>query len=205
MRRDGELSPVHTRDLVVGDVVALGGGDRVPADLTLVVSERCSFDESTLTGESEPVFRATGTPVLAGTFVVEGEAEGVVKATGARTRLAGIAALTTSVRRPPGQLDKEIQRIVRTLAFVSVGVGAVFFAVSLLVGISWTNAFLFAVGITVALVPEGLLPTVTLSLAMGAQRMARSDALVRNLEAVETLGATTFICTDKAGLSPRTR
>ncbi|NHU44146.1 cation-transporting P-type ATPase [Rhodococcus sp. A14] len=199
VRRDGELSPVHTRDLVVGDVVALGGGDRVPADLTLVVSERCSFDESTLTGESEPVFRATGTPVLAGTFVVEGEAEGVVTATGARTRLAGIAALTTSVRRPPGQLDKEIQRIVRTLAFVSVGVGAVFFAVSLLVGISWTNAFLFAVGITVALVPEGLLPTVTLSLAMGAQRMARSDALVRNLEAVETLGATTFICTDKTG------
>ncbi|QRE78955.1 cation-transporting P-type ATPase [Rhodococcus ruber] len=199
VRRDGALRTVDARDLVVGDVVVLTGGDRVPADLTLVVAGRCTFDESTLTGESEPVLRTAGAAVFAGTFVAEGESEGIVTATGANTRLAGIAALTTSVRRPPGPLDREIQRIVRTLAFGSVGVGAVFFAVSLLVGISWQDAFLFAVGITVALVPEGLLPTVTLSLAMGAQRMARDNALVRNLEAVETLGATTFVCTDKTG------
>ncbi|AWH01355.1 cation-translocating P-type ATPase [Rhodococcus ruber] len=199
VRRDGALRTVDARDLVVGDVVVLTGGDRVPADLILVVAGRCTFDESTLTGESEPVLRTAGAAVFAGTFVAEGESEGIVTATGANTRLAGIAALTTSVRRPPGPLDREIQRIVRTLAFGSVGVGAVFFAVSLLVGISWQDAFLFAVGITVALVPEGLLPTVTLSLAMGAQRMARDNALVRNLEAVETLGATTFVCTDKTG------
>ncbi|USC15199.1 cation-transporting P-type ATPase [Rhodococcus aetherivorans] len=199
VRRDGAVRTVDARDLVVGDVVVLTGGDRVPADLTLAVAGRCTFDESTLTGESEPVLRTAGAAVFAGTFVAEGESEGIVTATGANTRLAGIAALTTSVRRPPGPLDLEIQRIVRTLAFGSVGVGAVFFAVSLLVGISWQDAFLFAVGITVALVPEGLLPTVTLSLAMGAQRMARDNALVRNLEAVETLGSTTFICTDKTG------
>ncbi|MEZ7237406.1 cation-transporting P-type ATPase [Rhodococcus sp. GXMU-t2271] len=205
VRRDGALRTVDARDLVVGDVVVLTGGDRVPADLTLVVAGRCTFDESTLTGESEPVLREAGAVVFAGTFVAEGESEGVVTATGAHTRLAGIAALTTSVRRPPGPLDLEIQRIVRTLAFGSVGVGAVFFAVSLLVGISWRDAFLFAVGITVALVPEGLLPTVTLSLAMGAQRMAKDNALVRNLEAVETLGATTFVCTDKTGTLTQNR
>ena len=111
-------------------VVVLTGGDRVPADLTLVVAGRCTFDESTLTGESEPVLHEAGAVVFAGTFVAEGESEGVVTATGAHTRLAGIAALTTSVRRPPGPLDLEIQRIVRTLAFGSVGVGTVFFAVS---------------------------------------------------------------------------
>ncbi|MGW3480995.1 cation-translocating P-type ATPase [Rhodococcus indonesiensis] len=205
VRRDGALRTVDARDLVVGDVVVLTGGDRVPADLTLVVAGRCTFDESTLTGESEPVLHEAGAVVFAGTFVAEGESEGVVTATGAHTRLAGIAALTTSVRRPPGPLDLEIQRIVRTLAFGSVGVGTVFFAVSLLVGISWRDAFLFAVGITVALVPEGLLPTVTLSLAMGAQRMAKDNALVRNLEAVETLGATTFVCTDKTGTLTQNR
>ncbi|MFZ2176097.1 MAG: HAD-IC family P-type ATPase, partial [Rhodococcus sp. (in: high G+C Gram-positive bacteria)] len=205
VRRDGELQTVHTRELVVDDVVALSGGDRVPADLTLVVAGRCRFDESTLTGESEPVSRGVGEAVLAGTFVVDGEAEGVVTATGADTRLAGIAALTTSVRRPPGPLDLEIQRIVRVLAFGSIGVGVLFFAISTLVGISLQNAFLFAVGITVALVPEGLLPTVTLSLAMGAQRMARNNALVRNLNAVETLGSTTFICTDKTGTLTQNR
>ncbi len=205
VRRDGAVRTVDARDLVVGDVVVLTGGDRVPADLTLAVAGRCTFDESTLTGESEPVLRTAGAAVFAGTFVAEGESEGIVTATGANTRLAGIAALTTSVRRPPGPLDREIQRIVRTLAFGSVGVGAVFFAVSLLVGIAWRDAFLFAVGITVALVPEGLLPTVTLSLAMGAQRMARDNALVRNLEAVETLGATTFVCTDKTGTLTQNR
>ncbi|WP_416062180.1 cation-translocating P-type ATPase [Rhodococcus indonesiensis] len=205
VRRDGALRTVDARDLVVGDVVVLTGGDRVPADLTLVVAGRCTFDESTLTGESEPVLHEAGAVVFAGTFVAEGESEGVVTAMGAHTRLAGIAALTTSVRRPPGPLDLEIQRIVRTLAFGSVGVGTVFFAVSLLVGISWRDAFLFAVGITVALVPEGLLPTVTLSLAMGAQRMAKDNALVRNLEAVETLGATTFVCTDKTGTLTQNR
>ncbi|MEE2032000.1 cation-translocating P-type ATPase [Rhodococcus chondri] len=199
VRRDGRMRTVDTRDLVVGDEVVLTGGDRVPADLTLTMTARGRFDESTLTGESEPVLRSSGESVFAGTFVVDGQAEGTVAATGARTRLAEIAALTTSTRRRAGPLALEIHRLVRLLAFGAVTVGIVFFAIAVLVGISLQDSFLFAVGITVALVPEGLLPTVTLSLAMGAQRMARANAIVRNLDAVETLGSTTFICTDKTG------
>ncbi|NKS67395.1 HAD-IC family P-type ATPase [Rhodococcus hoagii] len=122
-----------------------------------------------------------------------------------RHRLAGIAALTAGVRRPRSPLAAELHRVVRTIAVLAVVVGCGFFALSLAVGSTAHNGFLFAVGVTVALVPEGLLPTVTLSLAMGAQRMVRRHALVRHLEAVETLGSTTVICTDKTGTLTQNR
>lgn len=205
VRRDGRIVKVHTTELVPGDAVVLLAGDRVPADLRLELAAGCSVDESMLTGESEAVAKAPGDTVFGGTFLVNGEGEGIVAVTGGGTRLAEIAALSGRVKAPPSPLARELQRIVRVIAAVALGIGVLFFVLSLLVGISWRDAFLFAIGVAVALVPEGLLPTVTLSLAVGAQRMAQRNALVRNLEAVETLGSTTFICTDKTGTLTQNR
>lgn len=205
VRRDGRVRKVHASDLVVDDVVLLTAGDRVPADVVLVFAAACAVDESMLTGESEAVAKTTGDTGWGGTFLVNGDAEAVVTATGARTRLAGIASLTSAAASPPTPLSLELRRIVRLVATVALAIAVLFFLVSLLVGIQWRDSFLFAIGVAVALVPEGLLPTVTLSLAMGAQRMASRNALVRNLEAVETLGSTTFICTDKTGTLTQNR
>ncbi len=201
--RDGRPLSVPVTDVVVGDVVLLAAGDRVPADLSLVVSDDLAVDESMLTGESVAVRRGPGSDVYAGTYVLLGEGEGTVGATGARTRLAQMAALTGEAQRPPSPLDVELGRLVRIIAVIALSVGVVLATVALLLGDAVTAALLFGVGVTVALVPEGLLPTVTLSLARGAQRMADRRALVRHLQAVETLGATTFICTDKTGTLTR--
>lgn len=205
VRRDGAARKVHASELVAGDVVLLSAGDRVPADLALLSVSGCAVDESMLTGESVPVPKAAGDAAWGGTFLVNGYAEATVSATGGRTRLAGIAALTSGAVPPPTPLALELRRIVRITAGMALGIAAVFFLASLLVGFQWRDSFLFSIGVAVALVPEGLLPTVTLSLAMGAQRMASRNGLVRNLEAVETLGSTTFICTDKTGTLTQNR
>lgn len=199
VRRNGHPEVINATDLVTGDVVLLSGGDRVPADVEVVVAHALSADLSAFTGESGPVAIEQSNTLPGGAFVVEGEAETVVRATGARTRLAHIAELTRSETRPTGPLARELNRVVRIVAVIAVGVGALFWVVSLLTGMPSKDALIFAIGVTVALVPEGLLPTVTLSLAIGAQRMAARNALVRRLESVETLGSTTFICTDKTG------
>ncbi|MEW1805134.1 cation-transporting P-type ATPase [Pseudarthrobacter sp. NPDC080039] len=205
VRRDGTVRKVHASELVVDDLVLLAAGDRVPADVVLVSASACAVDESMLTGESDPVAKNAGDLAWGGTFFVNGYAEAAVTATGARTRLAGIAALTSGAVSPPTPLALELRRIVRVTAGMALGIAAVFFLASLLVGFQWRDSFLFSIGVAVALVPEGLLPTVTLSLAMGAQRMATRNGLVRNLEAVETLGSTTFICTDKTGTLTQNR
>ncbi|MFY9634077.1 MAG: HAD-IC family P-type ATPase, partial [Cellulosimicrobium cellulans] len=205
VRRDGHTRRISAGELVPGDAVILAAGDRVPADVVLVLASGCAVDESLLTGESDAVPKAGGEAAWGGTFLVNGQAEAVVTNTGANTRLADIAKLTSGTVSPPTPLARELRRIVRLIAAVALAVAGVFFVVSLLVGIPWSAAFLFAIGVAVALVPEGLLPTVTLSLAMGAQRMAGRNALVRNLEAVETLGSTTFICTDKTGTLTQNR
>ena len=192
--RDGLPVNVDASDIVPGDLVALSAGDRIPADGAVAEADGLLIDESMLTGESVAVAPDEGGRVWAGSFVVAGAGRALIDLTGTGTRLAGIAALTSSVRRPHSPLAKELDRVVRTVAVVAVGVGVSFFILSLLIGTSANDGFLFAVGVTVALVPEGLLPTVTLSLAIGAQRMAHKQALVRHLEAVETLGSTTFIC-----------
>jgi magnesium-transporting ATPase (P-type) len=201
--RDGVRSEVDARELVVGDRVVLGIGDRVSADLEVTEVHGLRLDTSTLTGESVPLVVEVGEVAAAGTFVTEGEGMGTVTATGAATRLASIAALAHDARRGPSPLAGQLRQVVRTISVVAVSVGTVFFGVMLLLGTPPGDGFIFAVGVTVALVPEGLLPTVTLSLAVAAQRMADRHALVRHLEAVETLGATTFVCTDKTGTLTR--
>ena len=203
VRRDGRAVVIDSITLVVGDVVLLDAGDRVCADATLVESGRFSVDESMLTGESKPVRPEPGASIFAGTYVTEGHGTAIVAATGARSRLAGISAVTEGAVRPKSPLATQLHRVVRTVAIIAVAVGVVFFLTALGLGRSGTESLLFAIGVTVALVPEGLLPTVTLSLARAAQKMAGRHALVRRLEAVETLGATTFICTDKTGTLTR--
>jgi magnesium-transporting ATPase (P-type) len=201
--RDGRRQQVEASAVVVDDVLALASGDRIPADGRVATSAALRIDTSMLTGESEPVEVDGGARVFAGTFVVEGEATVAVTATGATTRLAEIARMTTATPKPVTPLALELRRVVRLIAFVAVGVGALFFAIFLLIGNSPAEGFVFGIGVTVALVPEALLPTVTLTLAWGAEQMARRKVLVRDLEAVETLGSTTVICTDKTGTLTR--
>jgi magnesium-transporting ATPase (P-type) len=197
--------PIDAADVVVGDLVALAGGDRVLADVRLVDASGVLVDTSTLTGESTPDARSDGDEVAAGTFVVQGEARAVVTATGAATQLASIAVMTQRAERPETPLTRELHRLVHTVSLVAIGVGASFFTLAWAIGMPAGDGFVFGIGVAVALVPEGLLPTVTLSLAIGAQRMARRHALVRRLESVETLGSTTFICTDKTGTLTQNR
>lgn len=203
VRRDGDRRVIEAADVVVGDLLVLESGDRVPADALVLDEDRLLIDSAMLTGESRAGEVDVGEPVFAGTFVVEGECQARVVATGQDTRLAGIAKLTSSPNKPATPLTRGLRGVVRLTAAIAVGVGGLFLAISVLVGTSIQEAFIFAVGVTVALVPEALLPTVTLSLAWGSELMAKRNVLVRNLEAVETLGSTTFICTDKTGTLTR--
>ena len=210
--REGKRQRISAESLVVGDVLVLRPGDRVAADARLLRSEGVQVDNSLLTGESEAVPRSDAPPaqpfrsvldvptlVFAGAHLTTGSARAVIVATGADTLLGRLAGLTGTVARRPTPLHLNLRRAARVIAVAAVTGGVLFFAVSETLGMSLQSAFLLAVGIIVALVPEGLLPTVTLALAMAARRMARRGALVRHLEAVETLGSTTIICTDKTG------
>jgi magnesium-transporting ATPase (P-type) len=201
--RDGRRQIIDAEELVPGDLIVLESGDAISADVELGRSHGLAVDTSSLTGESVPEHPREGETLHAGSFVVEGEGIATVRRTGATTRLASIAGLTQAARPPHTPLRLELDRLSRVMAVIAVTVGTVFFGISLLVGTPASDGFLFAVGVTVAVVPAGLLPTVTLSLAIGAQRMASRHALVRNLEAVETLGSTTIVCTDKTGTLTR--
>jgi magnesium-transporting ATPase (P-type) len=212
VRRNGRKTRVPSAELVPGDLVLLAEGDRISADARVLRSAGLKVDNSMLTGESEPVQREDRTLdrapadiadatnlVFAGTFVTSGSATVVVVATGARTRLGAISELTGTVVRRPTPLRGQLNQAVRGIAMFAVAAGVALFGVSLLLGERWGDGFLFSVGVIVALVPEGLLPTLSLSLSLSATRMARRGALVRRLESVETLGATTVICSDKTG------
>jgi calcium-translocating P-type ATPase len=214
VRRDGDVRVVPATGIVPGDVLLLVEGDRVPADGRLL-SGAVMIDASAVTGESAPVDRIADatdqadrmldSPVLvfSGTSCVGGAAEVVVFATGSHTEIGRIAALAG--RRPASDspLERQVRRVAYLIAAVAVGVGAAFLPLGVMAGLSWPEAAVFAVGLIVANVPEGLLPTITLALAAGVRAMARRGALVKRLSAVETLGSTTVICTDKTGTLTR--
>jgi magnesium-transporting ATPase (P-type) len=211
--RDGTLCEIPVREMVPGDVMELEEGDGISADARLVSAQSLYVDVSVLTGESLPVARS-GEPVLtekmraseasnlvfAGSTVSAGRGLAVVYATGTQTEFGQVAHLTATVKREPSTLEVQINRVVHAITAIALGMGVlVFLLTSLLVGMGAKESFIFAIGIIVAFVPEGLLPTVTLALAIGVKRMAKRNALVRRLSAVETLSATTVICTDKTG------
>ncbi|MGZ6672919.1 MAG: cation-translocating P-type ATPase [Solirubrobacteraceae bacterium] len=211
VRRDGHPREITAEEVVPGDVMLLTAGDRISADGELLVEVELKVDMSTLTGESRPVRRhvAAGSHgregleapdrVFAGTHVVAGTAEAIVTATAMATELGRIAEMTQQAPRHLSPLELEMARMTRLVATLSVSVGLAFFLLAGTLGMSLSDRFVFAVGVIVANVPEGLLPTVTLSLALATQRMAKRNAIVRRLSSVETLGATTVICTDKTG------
>jgi calcium-translocating P-type ATPase len=207
--RDGRRQPVEVRGLVPGDVVCLAEGDRVPADAR-IFRGRLQIDTSALTGESVPVTREAGDPesdllleardlVFSGTSCTGGDARALVFATGMQTELGRISALSERVDREESPLEQQVRRVARIIALVAVGVGVAFLPLGLLAGLPFEDALVFAVGLLVANVPEGLLPTITLALAVGVRALAGQGALVKRLSAVETLGSTTVICTDKTG------
>lgn len=203
-RRSGVME-LDAEELVMGDVVLVTAGDQLAADARLVESRALEVDLSLMTGESLPVSPDLGAVLPTGCMAVAGEGVLEVVAVGAGTQLASMARLASSARRPTSPLAHELRSVVRTISLVAVGVGGLFLAVSIAMGRPFSDGAVLAIGVTVALVPEGLLPTVTLSLALGAERMSHEGALVRHLDAVETLGSTTFICSDKTGTLTQNR
>lgn len=208
--RDGQRVEVEARTLVPGDVLLISEGDRVCADGRIIDGE-LEVDLSTLTGESLPAARSadqldvTGPAlqarelVFSGTTCIEGEARAVIVGTGAHTELGRIAALSQRTGRTDSPLERQVQRVAWLIALVAVGSGLVFLPAGVAAGLGWAPAATFAIGLIVANVPEGLLPTITLALAVGVRDLARRGAVVKRLSAVETLGSTTVICTDKTG------
>jgi Ca2+-transporting ATPase len=215
--RDGTLGFRSTEELVAGDRLLLEEGDRVPADCRISVSHELRVDLSVLTGESVPVARqAIDLPahqaelrlptgerpnlLLAGSTIASGRGEAIVYATGSETEFGQVAHLTAGTPRSASTLEQQVTRIVHTISTIALTMGLLSFSLSLVfVGMTPLESLVFAIGIIVANVPEGLLPTVTLALALNVQRMARRKALVRRLSAVETLGSVSVICSDKTG------
>ncbi|MEV6139058.1 cation-transporting P-type ATPase [Nocardia sp. NPDC051990] len=209
--RDGAVGDIEATQLVPGDVLVISEGDRISADARLL-DGGIEVDVSALTGESIPVFRAaelvdTHVPLLqardlvfSGTTCTEGEARAAVYATGMHTELGRIAALSERVEREESPLEHQVRRVAWLIAGVSVLLGAAFIPVATLAaGLSFLNAVVFAVGLLVGNVPEGLLPVITLALAIGVRDLAGRGAVMKRLSAVETLGSTDVICTDKTG------
>ncbi|HXV92178.1 MAG TPA: HAD-IC family P-type ATPase, partial [Pseudonocardia sp.] len=212
VRRDGRTVSLDAAELVAGDVVALQAGDRVPADGRLLSSTGLEVQESSLTGEAQPVGKSATaevgpaapladrtTAVFMNTTVTRGHAELVVTATGMRTEIGHIAGMLHEAKPEPTPLQRQIAALSRTLALIAGAVIVLVFALGLLRGQDFAELFVTAVSLAVAAIPEGLPAVVAFTLAMGTTRLARRGAIVKRLASVETLGSTSQICTDKTG------
>ncbi|XP_067007033.1 sodium/potassium-transporting ATPase subunit alpha-like [Anabrus simplex] len=207
--REGEAQTVHVEEIVVGDVVVITFGDRVPGDVRIIESRGFKVDNSSLTGESEPQSRGsectndnpfeTKNVAFYSTNAVEGTAKAVVISCGDNTAMGRIAGLTTGLQQGMSPIAKEIHHFIHLITCFAISLGLTFFTLAFILGYNWLDAVLFLIGIIVANVPEGLLATVTVCLSLTAKSMAAKNCLVKNLEAVETLGSTSTICSDKTG------
>ena len=214
--RGGGIVQIPAEEVVPGDIVLLEQGDNVPADCRLIEVFGVRVNNATVTGESvaqpretapveaEDVVRSKNI-VLAGTSIVSGRAKAVVFATGMHTEFGRIAHLTQVSGEAVSPLQREIAHLSRAIVILAVLIGLLFFLVARFIGISFWQDFIFAIGIIVAMVPEGLQPTLTLSLVLATQRMAKRQVLIRHLSSVEALGSTTVICTDKTGTLTQNR
>lgn len=211
--REGEEQKILAEDLVIGDIILLEEGDKISADARLIDCSDLQVDQSTLTGESNPVRKIkevvlkddltraeTPNLIFAGTSVSEGNGKAVVTEIGMKTEFGKIAGLTQTMETTDSPLQRELNRLTKQISIIAIGFGVFFFVAAVFfVKEPVALAFIFALGMVVAFIPEGLLPTVTLSLAKAVQRMSKRNALVKKLSSVETLGSTSVICTDKTG------
>merc|ERR1712073_201118 len=215
VRRDGEKVTISATELTLGDIVEVKFGDRVPADLRVVEARGFKVDNSSLTGESEPQTRTpefthenpleTKNLAFFSTNAVEGTAVGIVVNIGDNTVMGRIAGLASGLASDETPIAKEIAHFIHIITGVAVFLGVTFFIIAFILGYNWLDAVIFLIGIIVANVPEGLLATVTVCLTLTAKRMASKNCLVKNLEAVETLGSTSCICSDKTGTLTQNR
>merc|ERR1711971_389423 len=213
--RDGEKVTIKAEELTLGDIVEVKFGDRIPADLRVLESKSFKVDNSSLTGESEPQSRGpefthdnpleTKNLAFFSTNAVEGTARGMVINIGDWTVMGRIAGLASGLDMGETPIAKEIAHFIHIITGVAVFLGVTFFIIAFILGYHWLDAVIFLIGIIVANVPEGLLATVTVCLTLTAKRMASKNCLVKNLEAVETLGSTSTICSDKTGTLTQNR
>merc|ERR1712180_171667 len=213
--RDGRKIEMEAKDLTLGDVVDVQFGDRIPADIRVLESRGFKVDNSSLTGESEPQLRTpdftnenpleTKNLAFFSTNAVEGTATGIVVNIGDNTVMGRIAGLASGLDSGQTPIAKEIEHFIHLITAVAVFLGVTFFIIAFILGYHWLDAVIFLIGIIVANVPEGLLATVTVCLTLTAKRMASKNCLVKNLEAVETLGSTSTICSDKTGTLTQNR
>ncbi|OCX92131.1 MAG: carbonate dehydratase [Pseudomonas sp. CO183] len=214
--RDGRQQDIDAADLVPGDVVLLASGDSLPADVRLLQARNLRVDEAALTGESVPVDKQVDAVAAdasigdrlcmgyAGTLVTQGQARAVVVATGAATEIGRIGRMLESVEQGTTPLLRKMEEFGRILTMVILATGALLFLFGTLVrGMGAGEMFMAAVGLSVAAIPEGLPAIMTITLAIGVQRMATRNAVIRRLPAVETLGSVTVICSDKTGTLTR--